>query len=85
MTTQENTTPSSAPERDITVSVPEDRVPEFYAFYARFLAGSRRGGRPGRRRSRHGHGRCHHRRGAEQQASETQGTDQPAAGDVSAS
>lgn len=85
MTTQETTTPSSAPERDITVSVPEDRVPEFYAFYARFLAGSGRGGPSGRRRGRHrhgGHGRCHKRHGGEQQASETQSTDQPTAGDV---
>ena len=83
MTTQENATPSSAPERDITVSVPSDRVPEFYAFYARFLAGSRRGGPSGRRRGRHGgHRRCHHRHAGEQQASETQSTDQPTAGDV---
>ena len=88
MTTQENITSSTTPERDITVSVPEDRVPEFYAFYARFLAGSRRGGPSGRRRGRHGHGghrRCHHRHGGEQQASEAQSTDQPATGDVRAS
>ena len=85
LTTQETTTPSSAPERDITVSVPEDRVAEFYAFYARFLAGSRRPGPSGRRRGRHGHGRhgrCHSRHGGEQQAPQTQSADQPTAGDV---
>ncbi|HEY4828767.1 MAG TPA: hypothetical protein VIH85_18490 [Solirubrobacteraceae bacterium] len=38
----------------ITVEVPEDRVAEFHAFFARFLAGP--GGRG--RHGRHGHG--HH-------------------------
>lgn len=48
---------SATAERQITVEVPEDRVPEFYASYAHFLAGSRRRGRPGRGpRGRHGHG-----------------------------
>lgn len=45
--------------KQLTVDVPEDRVAEFYAFYARFLAGRRR------RRHRHGerHGGCgRHRR-----------------------
>lgn len=37
-------------DKQITIDVPEQRVPEFYAFYGRFLAGS-----PGRRG--HGH-RC---------------------------
>ena len=37
-------------DKQITIEVPEDRVPEFYAFYGRFLAG-----RSGRR----GHGRGH--------------------------
>ena len=37
-------------DKQITIEVPEDRVPEFYAFYGRFLAG-----RAGRR----GHGRGH--------------------------
>ena len=47
----------------VTVDVPEDRVAEFHAFFARFLAGPggrRRGGRHGR----HGHG--HHGRGCGQ-------------------
>ncbi len=46
-------------DKQITVAVPEDRVPEFYAFYGRFLAGRRPGGRG--RRGPHGHGRCGHR------------------------
>ena len=37
-------------DKQITIDVPEERVPEFYAFYGRFLAGF-----PGRR----GHGRGH--------------------------
>jgi hypothetical protein len=48
----------------VTVDVPSDRVAEFHAFFARFLAGPggrRRGGRHGRR---HGHG--HHGRGCGQ-------------------
>ena len=43
-------------DKQVTVDVPADRVPEFYAMYARFLAGRRRGPRgrgPG--------GRPHHR------------------------
>ncbi len=44
-------------DRPITVDVPEGRVPEFYAWYARFLAGDgprgRRRGGPGHRGHRH--------------------------------
>jgi hypothetical protein len=47
-------------DKQITVAVPEDRVPEFYAFYGHFLAG-RSGGRGRRGPGRHGHGRCGHR------------------------
>ena len=46
----------------VTVDVPEDRVAEVHAFFARFLAGPggrRRHGRHGR----HGHGHGHHGRG----------------------
>jgi hypothetical protein len=47
----------------VTVDVPEDRVAEFHAFFARFLAGPSGRGRGGRRgrphRGRHGHGRRH--------------------------
>jgi hypothetical protein len=53
-------TPSTS--KQITVDVPADRVPEFYAFFGRFLAAEgRSGGRGrGRRGGPHGH-RCHHR------------------------
>jgi hypothetical protein len=58
--------PTQSQDKQVTVPVPEDRVPEFYAFYAQFLAGGtrRRGGRrgphrgPGPHRHGHGHG-CH--------------------------
>jgi hypothetical protein len=42
--------------KQVVVDVPEDRLAEFHAFFARFLAG-RRG--PGRR-GRHGAGHRHH-------------------------
>lgn len=46
--------------QQVTVEVPEERVAEFHAFFARFLAGrTRRGHR------HHGHGRGHGRRCAE--------------------
>lgn len=50
-------TPSTS--KQITIDVPADRVPEFYAFFGRFLAAERRG--RGRRGGPHGH-RCrpHH-------------------------
>jgi len=56
-------------DKQITIAVPENRVPEFYAFYGRFLAG--RSGRPGRRGPRgHGHGCCGHR--SEERSGEAQ-------------
>jgi hypothetical protein len=45
----------------ITVDVPEDRVAEFHAFFARFLAGP--GGRRRGRHGRHGHGHQGHGHG----------------------
>jgi hypothetical protein len=58
---------STTQYQPVTVDVPEDRVAEFHAFFARFLAGPEgrhRGGRHGRpHRGRHGHGaRCSGRR-----------------------
>lgn len=47
------TTPTPTQDKQITVDVPEDRVPEFYAWYARFLAA------PTYRRRRHGGHRGH--------------------------
>jgi hypothetical protein len=63
----------------VTVDVPSDRVAEFHAFFARFLAGPggrRRGGRPGRRHG-HGHGRGCAQRGqrAEQSEASTESTE----------
>ncbi len=50
---------TSTQDTQVTVPVPEDRVAEFYAFYARFLAGrsGRRGGPWGMRHHHHGCGR----------------------------
>jgi hypothetical protein len=50
-------TDTTQKDKEVTVAVPEDRVAEFHAFFARFLAAPewRR-----RRRGRRGHGRCHH-------------------------
>jgi len=58
---------STTQYKPVTVDVPEDRLAEFHAFFARFLAGPRgrgRGGRHGRPHGgRHGHGgRCAGRR-----------------------
>ena len=59
-------------DKQITIDVPADRVPEFYAFFGRFLAAEDLG-RRGRGRGRggfgpggprgggHEHGRCGHR------------------------
>lgn len=65
-------------DKQVTVDVPEDRVAEFYAFYARFLSGRRRGRRgPGGPGGRH-HGGCrgHHgpdRRREDREAPEVAG------------
>ena len=53
--------PTTTQYKQVTVDVPEERLAEFHAFFARFLAGRRRrhGGH-----GRHGHGRgrgCAHR------------------------
>jgi hypothetical protein len=63
------TTTTSTQDKQVTIDVPEDRVAEFYAFYARFLAGRGRGrrGGPGGRRGRH-HGPCHGHQGHERHA-----------------
>ena len=65
MDSSENATTTNY--QQVTVDVPEDRVAEFHAFFARFLAGRGRG--PGRRRGRYGrphrgrHGHGHHGHG----------------------
>jgi hypothetical protein len=66
----------------VTVDVPEERVAEFHAFFARFLAGrSGRSGRPGGPRGRHGrpHGGRHgrHCAGRREATERDQATGQP--------
>ena len=61
------TTEPTSQDKQITIEVPEERVAEFYAFYARFLAGSSR---------RRGHGRGHgHRCGPHHRRDEAPTTD----------
>jgi hypothetical protein len=50
-----NSIPTETKYQQVVVDVPEDRVAEFHAFFARFLAGPAWRGRRGR------HGRPHHR------------------------
>ncbi len=62
MSTEQTPTPEQDPQptgqREITVSVPEDRVEQFEAFFERFLAGpSHRGRHGGKGRGRKGRGR----------------------------
>ena len=54
--------PTPTKYEQVTVDVPEERLAEFHAFFARFLAGgSRRGRRGEHRRHRHGGGHgCGH-------------------------
>ena len=50
--------PTSTEYKQVTVEVPEERLAEFHAVFARFLAGRGRRGRRGEHRQ-HGHGRRH--------------------------
>jgi hypothetical protein len=69
---ESNITPNTQ-YTQVTVDVPEDRVAEFHAFFARFLEG--RGGR--RRHGRHGHGHGHHGRGCGQRGERAETTERP--------
>ncbi len=51
-----NSSPTTTNYQQVTVDVPEERIAEFHAFFARFLAGRAGRGRRGR------HGRPHHGR-----------------------
>ncbi len=72
-------TSSTTQYQPVTVDVPEDRVAEFHAFFARFLAGRTgrgRGGRHSGHHGRHGHGpvraaRCAGRREPAQRSEPT--------------
>ena len=75
---ESNTTPNPQ-DKQITVDVPEDRIAEFHAFFARFLAGRGRRGPagPGGRHRRHGHHRQHgpHRRGCRRRHDDVEPTE----------
>ena len=55
--------------QSVTVDVPADRLAEFHAFFARFLAGRSGRGRRGRHGGRPHRGPQHHRRCAEHRRS----------------
>jgi hypothetical protein len=66
--------PTPTKYQQVTVDVPEERVAEFHAFFARFLAGRGRRGRRGGYR-RHGHAHRHgcahrHERAEQREAQE---------------
>lgn len=69
-----NTSPTNTKYQPVTVDVPEERVAEFHAFFARFLAGRAGRGPRGRhgRPHRGGHGRrCAGRREAAERGQAT--------------
>jgi hypothetical protein len=73
-----NVTPTTTQYQPVTVQVPEDRIAEFHAFFARFLAAPTGRGRRGRRgrhghHGHHGHGgrRCGERREATERSKTT--------------
>jgi hypothetical protein len=78
MSSEMNPNPTATNNQQVTVDVPEDRVAEFHAFFARFLAGRGRrrrhggpyGGRGGPRGGRHGR-RCGHGRQATTESDQT--------------
>ena len=66
--------PTNTRYQQVTVDVPEDRVAEFHAFFARFLAGRGPRGYAGRAGGRHHHGhgrRCGERHEQTEQAETT--------------
>jgi hypothetical protein len=70
--------PTPTTYKQVTVDVPEERLAEFHAFFARFLAGRGRRERRGEHRHhghRHGHGCAHRteRREAHDRPAETSG------------
>src|SRR5438552_1696859 len=79
MSSEMNPNPAATDNQQVTVDVPEDRVAEFHAFFARFLAGRgrrrRHGGPYGARHGgpyggRHGR-RCGHGRHAASESDQT--------------
>jgi hypothetical protein len=71
---ESSSTPTTSNSQQVTVDVPEERVAEFHAFFARFLAGGRGRRGPHRRAHRHLHGRrCGERRAPTEGAEATEG------------
>ena len=73
---ESSTTPTTTTSQQVTVDVPEDRIAEFHAFFARFLAGGRGRGRRGHHRRAHRdlHGRrCAERRAPTEGVEATEG------------
>ena len=70
---ESSSTPNPTTYQQVTVDVPEDRIAEFHAFFARFLAGrSGRGRRGHHHRAHRIHGRhCAERRGPTEGAEAT--------------
>ena len=74
---ESSSTPPTTTYQQVTVDVPEDRIAEFHAFFARFLAGrSGRGRRGHHRRAHHRlHGRhCAERRGPTEGSEASEGS-----------
>ena len=70
---ESSSTPITTSSQQVTVDVPEDRLAEFHAFFARFLAGGR-GRRGHHRRAHRPHGRrCAERRAPTEGAEATEG------------
>jgi hypothetical protein len=70
--------PTQTEYKQVTVEVPEERLAEFHAFFARFLAGRGRPGKRGEHR-RHGHGGrqgCRHRHGRSERTEAHEGPTQ---------
>ena len=74
-------TSSTTQYKPVTVDVPEDRLAEFHAFFARFLAGSRRRDRAGRHGRPHGgrHGQGRHCAGRRETSESSEATPAPTA------
>jgi hypothetical protein len=69
--------PTQTEYKQVTVDVPEERLAEFHAFFARFLAGrGRRRGRYGEHRRRD-HGRRHGCARRHEQAERSEAYDHP--------
>ncbi len=72
--------PTPTEYKQVTVEVPEERLAEFHAFFARFLAGRgrhRRRGEHGRHGRRHGRGCAHRHERAERGEADAEPAETP--------